>query len=100
VEKNSSTGETMKKLGGSLFTAKGLAMRALLIGVVYVACELAGWREYTSVLCGTSPTGATIDRLMALRASLYLLAYFGCVLGVPVLLIGAGLLALLKRRAG
>ena len=89
------TGETMK----SLFTAKGLAMRALLIAVVYAVCELAGGREYTSVLCGTSPTGAPISGLTALWACLYLLMYFGCVVGAPVLLIGAGLLVLWERRA-
>lgn len=94
MEESASTGEIMKIWGSSVFTAKGMALRALLLVVLFGVCEMLGWREYTCVLCGTSPTGRTIQELMLLRAALYLLAYFGCVLGAPVLLIGAGLLAL------
>jgi hypothetical protein len=82
-----------------LFSPTGLLLRAALLALVYAALHLAGWREYTSILCGTSPTGNLADQRAALFGLIYVLLRFTVVVGCPVLVIAAGLLALLERRA-
>ena len=75
----------------------GFVARALLLAVIFAACELAGWREHTTFISGTA---ASVDAGISSSVTLgliYMLAYFGCVLGAPILLIAAGLLSVFRR---
>lgn len=74
-----------------LLSPRGLVARALLLAAVYVACELAGWREATTFLSG-SQTGSSWSATVW-KGVAFLLAYHGAVLLAPILLIAAGLLA-------
>ncbi|HUS63863.1 MAG TPA: hypothetical protein VMZ28_04930 [Kofleriaceae bacterium] len=76
-------------------TPAGLLGRAAILLAAFGACHLAGWRDLTSVLSGTPP-GST---LAALGGVLYLVFYFAAVIGVPVLIIAAGLLKVALRWA-
>jgi len=69
----------------------GAALLALAFGLVHAL----GLREYTTVLSGTRPPGAGDGAESA--AALYLLAWFGWTLGVPILVIGALVSAALER---
>lgn len=82
-----------------LFSPVGLLTRAVLLTVIYLVLHLAGWREYTSILCGTAPTGNLSDRPAQLYGLIYVLLHFAVVVGVPILVLAAGLLALMGRRA-
>ena len=75
----------------------GLVARALLLAVLFAACELAGFREHTTFISGTA---ASVDAGISSSVTLgliYMLAYFGFVLATPILLIAAGLLAVFRR---
>jgi hypothetical protein len=83
-----------------MLSPTGLLLRAGLLALVYLALHLAGWREYTSILCGTSPTGNLADRHAALCGLIYVLLHFTVVVGCPILVLAAGLLALVNRGDG
>lgn len=76
------------------FSPTAFVMRAVIIAVCYCVSELAGLREYTTFLSGTSAnlnvswqTGATLGLI-------HLLLYMAFILLVPISLITAGLLVL------
>ena len=77
--------------------SKGFLIRAAIICGVFAICHLLGLREYTSVLCGTPPSGWMSREMGAFFGLLYILLYFAVVLVVPVLVIGAGVFAALQR---
>ena len=85
--------------GGSIFSATGLVVSAVLVIVLFLVLHLCGMRENLSFLCGTSPTGNLADRQAMYWAVIYLLLYFGVVLVVPILLIAGALLRLFQRFA-
>jgi hypothetical protein len=66
----------------------GLVKLAALLSLIYLMLAVAGGREYASFLSGTRPGGESSEWLL-LFGLLYVLAYFGFVLAVPVLLLGA-----------
>ena len=80
-----------------IFSPKGFLVRAAVIGVIYLALHAAGFREYTSIVCGSSPTGNPADTFSNVLGVAYLVFYFACVIGVPMLLIAAGILSILGR---
>jgi hypothetical protein len=76
---------------------------AALIAIAYAAAHWAGWRDYTAVISGTSPTGAPLDGSMALRTLAYVGLYALFTLVAPIFLIAAALCtafqwAWLRRR--
>jgi hypothetical protein len=73
----------------------GLASRAGLLAVVYLACEIAGLRDYTTFLSGTEQ--ASTWSATVLGGVAYLAAYFGAVLLAPILLLTAALLGAWQR---
>ena len=73
----------------------GLAARAGLLAAVYLVCEIAGLRDYTTFLSGTEQ--AATWSATVLGGVAYLAAYFGAVLLAPILLLTAGLLGLWQR---
>ena len=80
-----------------LFSPTGLLSRAVLLTVIYLGLHLAGWREYTSILCGTAPTGNLNDHYTQVAGLIYVLLYFTVVFGVPILVLAVGLLAVVER---
>jgi hypothetical protein len=80
-----------------LFSSPGFVARALLLVLIFGACELAGWREHTTFISGTAPSADAGINSSVTFGVIYMLAYFGCVLVAPVLLLAAGFLAIRKR---
>lgn len=75
----------------------GFVARALLLAVIFAACEVAGWREHTTFISGT-PTSAEVGINTAVtRGLIYMLAYFGAVLAAPILLLAAAILSAWQR---
>ena len=79
-----------------LVTPAGFLKTAAVLGLLYLVFHLLGWREYTSFICGTLPEG-NAGTLRILLGCFYILAYFGFVLGVPILVAGAAVFAALLR---
>ena len=77
----------------------GFVARALLLGVIFAICELAGWREHTTFISGTAASANAGINSSVTLGLIYMLAYFGVVLAAPVLLIAAALLTAWHRRA-
>ena len=80
-----------------LLSPAGLLTRAVVLTVLYGALHLAGWREYTSILCGTAPTGNLGDRASQVCGLIYVLLHFTVVIVVPIFVLAAGLLSLVAR---
>lgn len=69
---------------------KGLLLCAALIGLAFLVCHVAGFRESTSVLSGTyTGAGSVASGLV------YAAAYMGFVILAPILVLGAGVSFLL-----
>ena len=68
---------------------------AVLLLALFGTLHRLGWRDDTAILSGTSsPTGG---RAMAIRGVLYALSYFSAVVVAPILLLGAGIDAMIRR---
>jgi hypothetical protein len=83
------------KMLAALFGPGGFLVIAVLLLIPFGIAHVAGWREHTSILCGT--TGTVVQGLLGLA---YVCLYLAAVLGAPTLAIGAGILALLIRVTG
>ena len=70
-------------------TPRGLLVRAALFAAAFGVVHVLGWREETRFLSGT-PSNVTLGVI-------YGFFYFAFVLGVPTLVIGAGVLAIVER---
>jgi hypothetical protein len=79
------------------FTPKDFVLRAGLIAVLFLVAHLAGLREFTTFISGTSARPEWGWPVVALLGTAYLLLYFGCILAVPVLLLGAAILKVTER---
>ena len=80
------------------FSPRGFLVRALFVSVAFLAVHLAGLRDYTSVLNGTVGSATAGWRMSAFLGVAYLILYMAFVLVVPVLILGAGILAVWQRR--
>ena len=78
----------------------GFLVRAALITAIFLLLYLAGLKEYTCVLCGTSPTGNVADSWSAMLGVSYVLCYFAFIVLAPVLILAAGILWLLQSTIG
>lgn len=74
----------------SLFSPRGFILRALVITAGYALAHFAGLREYTTFLSGTVSPGAD-PHTTAVLGVVYLALYFAWTLGVPILLLAAGI---------
>lgn len=72
-----------------------LALAAFSLGA-YVVAELAGLRDWVSVLSGTPVPGVDYESAFA-GGAFYVLTWFGAVLVAPVLTLAAGLNAITDR---
>jgi hypothetical protein len=83
------------------FTPRGLVVRAAGCALLYGLLSLIGAREFMSVLSMTYPEGSSREWSVILCMA-YLVSYFLWILGVPILLLTAGLMqswAWLESRA-
>ena len=64
---------------------------------VFAILHLAGLRMYAGVLSGTDVTEGLSRDGGATRGGIYVLAYFGCVVVAPILVIAAAIFAGLNR---
>lgn len=80
-----------------LTTPAGLAVRAVVLLLGFAVIHALGWREHTTFLSGT-PTSAAISReTAAVFGVIYICAYLGAVVLVPILLLAGALLAVMQR---
>ncbi len=79
------------------FSAKYFFTRGLELAGLFLIAHLAGLREYTTFLSGTTgDLGTTIER-SGLYGTTYIVLYLGCVVVAPILLLAAGLLKLWQK---
>ena len=75
---------------------------AVALAVSFLVFHLLGWREYTSILSGTTPAGGG-GGMQFVLGIIYVTAYFAFALASPILvlagLILAGLLRVGRRRS-
>jgi hypothetical protein len=75
-----------------LFSPKDFVRRAVVVAVIFLTVHLAGLREYTCILNGTSGSVALGRGMSAFLGLAYVFAYLGFVLLVPILLLAAAML--------
>jgi hypothetical protein len=78
-------------LKAPMFSPAGFVVRAVALALLYLMLSLAGFRHYMSVLSLTFPEGSSRDWSL-FAGMLYLISHFLWILGVPILLIAAGLM--------
>jgi hypothetical protein len=76
---------------------KDFIRRAALISLVFLVAHLAGLREFTSILNGTTGSVEFGWRMSAFLGLTYIFLYLAFVLVVPMLLLSAGILSVWKR---
>ena len=81
-----------------LLSPRGWLKRAAIIVATLVILHLLGWRADTKIISGTSPPKDFSSQMAAVRGVIYGLVYFAAVVGAPILMIAAGLFAMLSRR--
>ncbi len=81
------------------FSPTAFVARAVIIAVCYCVSELAGLREYTTFLSGTSANLNLSWQTVATLGLIHLLLYVAFLLLVPVSLVTAGLLLLWHNGA-
>lgn len=91
-------GSIWQRLGNlwhaEFLSRKDLLQRAFVIGVAFLAAQLAGLREFTSVLNGTTGSMALGWDVSAFLGILYIAVYLAFVLLVPVLILAALILTI------
>src|SRR5687768_6840370 len=89
----SATNWIRKIFGIKTFSSLGFLSWAMLATLFHIACHLAGLREHTTFISGTSASEANGVASSAVLGMIYLVSYFGFVLGVPILTLAAGIFA-------
>ena len=79
--------------GRGMFSPQGFLLRALLLAFFFGIVHAAGWREHTTFLSGTAVSKDTSLNVSMACGLVYLTAYFGFVLVMPILILAAGILA-------
>ena len=82
------------------FSPTAFVARALIIAVCFGISELAGLREYTTFLSGTSANLNVSWQTAATLGLIHLLLYVAFILLVPASLMTAGLLLIWNRWSG
>lgn len=76
---------------------RGFLLRAGLIALLFLLLHAGGLRGCTTFLSGTLPAPGIRGEILALLGICYAVAWFAFVLASPVLVLAAGLFALLDR---
>jgi hypothetical protein len=72
-----------------MLSPQGLLSRAAVIVVVFLVLHVCGLREYTTLVTGTSPTGAPPGTASMALAMLYVAFHMGTVVLAPVMALAA-----------
>jgi hypothetical protein len=96
--KPTSRNPILRILRAPFFSPMGFLTRALAIALIFALMTRWGWRDYTSVICGTAPSGNLADKNAILIGMSYAVVHFVSYVGTPILLLAAGIQALLERR--
>lgn len=88
-----------QKPQGSLPSVGYLLEWAGLLTALFLIANLAGLRQYTSVLNGTIGSTTLDWQTASFLGAAYVFVYLAFVLGAPTLLIAAGILKLLQKFA-
>ena len=91
-----SRARTGRALLAGLISPLGFLAVAAVLAASYWVLHLVGWREQVGFLSGNFPSG-TGARWPLLQGVVYLPSYFAFVLGVPILVLGAGIFSALLR---
>ena len=78
-------------------SVRDLLQRACAISVMFLLAQVAGLREFTSVLNGTIGSVAAGWKLSGFLALIYILLYLASVILVPVLVLAALILMVWQR---
>jgi hypothetical protein len=70
-----------------------------LLMALFLVANLAGMRQFTSVLNGTVGSTSLDWQTASFLGAAYVMVYLVFILGAPTLIIGAGILALLRKFA-
>ena len=76
----------------------GFFRRAVILLVVFLVLHFAGLRDYTSVICGSSPSGGSADKFTAVLGCGYAVIYMMTVMAVPILLLACLIFCALSAR--
>jgi hypothetical protein len=71
-----------------------------LLLALFLVANLAGMRQFTSVLNGTVGSTSLDWQTASFLGAAYVMVYLAFVLGAPILIIAAGILSLWRRIAG
>ena len=82
----------------SLLTPSGLIARAALGILVFIVLHVIGFRAYTTLLSGTSPTGEQVAYVDMLKMVAYVLSYLFTTMVAPILVIAAVVLTVLQKK--
>jgi hypothetical protein len=97
---NKSGWQLLRKLWrAELLSPKDFVRRAVLIGGVFALARLAGLREFTSILNGTTGSVELSWGLSAVLGVTYIVVYLAFVILVPTLVIAAAISAAWQRLA-
>ncbi len=80
--------------GAPFFSPRGFFDRAVMLLLLFAVCHLAGLREYTCIISGTSPTGDPADTAASMLGIAYFATYSLALLVAPIFAIAAVLLKL------
>lgn len=69
--------------------ARGLLIRGVVLVGLFAVFHLLGWRENTTILCGTSPVSDGTAWLAAYSGVAYVVCYLLATIVAPILLIAA-----------
>ena len=72
---------------------RSFLVRALVLGVLFLVVHIAGLRDYTTFLSGTSGSVETGMKSSAFYGTAYILLYLGFVVAAPIFVLTAGILA-------
>jgi hypothetical protein len=76
---------------------KDFARRAVLISIMFLAVHVAGLKEFTSMLNGTTGSVELSWGLSAFLGLMYILGWLAFVILVPILLLAAAMLVIWSR---
>ena len=81
-----------------LISPEGLIVAAGIAAIPFLVLNLAGAREYTSIICGTLPDPDVSPASAAALGCAYAAAYLAFVFAASPLMLAAGIMALLLLR--
>jgi hypothetical protein len=76
----------------------GFLVWAGVFSLAYLISGILGLREYASILCGTSPSGDPADSFSIAVGMVYVMLHFIFVIGVPILILGSGIMLVATGR--